>query len=214
MTGHAGVTRKDLVVVVVVVAVFATVGYGLIHLRVRAEEEARRIRCRGNLNQMAKGMATYLNVHGGGRWYPWPIGRGSDPGDFNGAEWLASLYWTGVVTDPGIYICPSTNDFNSGGRDLGSHRAPPGGLFAHTVSYAGLHYRSFTAADGSPKAVAADGDFPPNLPMACDDTEGPPHHGGGGLAILYFDTHIEYKTAVEGKLEGWAKGRPPWPLRN
>lgn len=36
----------------------------------RVREEARRIRARNNLNQIAKAMATYLNEHGDNRWYP------------------------------------------------------------------------------------------------------------------------------------------------
>ena len=38
-------------------------------------------------------------------------------------------------------------------------------------------------------------DIPPNVPMACDDTEGASNHGrtgGGGMNVVFFDTHVEY----------------------
>jgi len=79
--------------------------------RPRPGEEARSIHCRSNLNQLAKGMATYLNELGNDTWYPFPVGRGLQADDFNGAEWLASLYCTNVVPDPGVFLCPSSSDF-------------------------------------------------------------------------------------------------------
>ena len=202
-------------VVVCVAAMFATILLvsSLLPALVRAREEARRIRCRNNLNQMARGMATYLNEFGHNRWYPWPLGRGTHPGDFNGAEWLASLYWTGVVPDPGVFICPSTPDTNRAGHDLGTHHATLGRFDSDTVSYAGLHSRSFTDTDGTPKAAADD--FPPNEPMACDDTQGPPHHPSqGGLSVLFFDSHVEFKTPTEPTHRACRQGTLPPRLRN
>jgi len=43
-------------------------------------------------------------------------------------------------------------------------------------------------------------DFPPNEPMSCDDTQGGINHGeatNGGMVILYFDSHVEFKTNTE-----------------
>ena len=214
MRQDAGFARRDVVLLVLVVLVAAAAGAVMLRAIVRAREEARRVCCRNNLNRMAKGMATYLSEHGSNRFYPWPLGRGRRPDDFDGGEWLASLYWTDVLRDPGVYICPSTEDTNHSGYDLGTHKAIRGRFDWDTVSYAGLHYRSFTAVDGGPRAIADD--FPPNLPMAAHDTEGPrpynPH--GGGSGVLFLDSHVEFRTRTELELDGWSQGRLPWPLRN
>lgn len=57
----------------------------------RARSEARLIRDRNNLNQIAKGCATYLNEHGDNRRYPTS---------------LAELVEKGVIPDRGVFISP------------------------------------------------------------------------------------------------------------
>jgi prepilin-type N-terminal cleavage/methylation domain-containing protein len=226
MKARHGFTLTDLLVAVAVLGVCA----GLLlpaasGARFRpASEVARRILCRNNLNQMAKGMATYLNEHGDNRWYPCPLGRGRDPKDFNGAEWLASLYWTAIVPDPDIYLCPSTFDTNLDGRDLGTFGAIPGRFGDQTVSYAGMHYKSLTNEARVPTTRAIPDIFPPNMPMASDDTQGQINHGtatSGGMAVLFFDSHVEFKTHRELDLRTAvgakpSRGRYPllWMLRN
>jgi hypothetical protein len=187
--------------------VFAFLGVVLIvmfALQLRsAREEARRIRCRGNQNQLAKAIATYLNELGGNTYYPYPLGRGRVAGDYNGAEWLASLYWTGVMPDPGIFICPSSPDTNRDGLDLGSARAAAT-FGSQTVSYAGMHYYSLTDASGQHVGSAIRDDFPPNRPMASDDTQGTVNHNTWdkrGMSVLFFDSHCEYKTDRDLDLE-------------
>jgi len=108
----------ELLVVIAIIAILAGM---LLPALARAREEARRIRCRNNLNQLAKGFATYLNEHGDNRFYPCPLGRGTQAGDYNGAEWMASLYWSGVVPEPGVFICPSSPDNNDNGEHIGTH---------------------------------------------------------------------------------------------
>ena len=211
-----------------------------------AREEARRMWCRGNLNQVAKSMATYLNEHGDNRFYPFPMGQGTRPGDFNGAEWIAALYWSGVMPDPGVYICPGSPDTNRNGVDIGTARAAPT-FGSQTISYAGMHYRSgsvdwlprpdrqptgrkvsgvwrmppgtgpyvLTNAAGEIAPGALRDDFPPNMPMASDDTQGPIHHREL-MSVLFFDSHVEYKLGSEIDLRNGV-GKPGgllWQLRN
>ena len=226
-----GLTTLQIVLIVVggvilfmmfVVAVLAAM---LLPALARAREEARRIRCRNNLNQVAKAMATYLNEHGDNRFYPFPLGRCLEGNDFNGAEWLASLYWTGVLPDPGVFICPSTLDTNDNGEDLGTFRTMAGRFGSQTVSYAAMHARSLTDMAGDPKLDAIRDDHPPFFPMGSDDTQGPVNHGestNGGMCILFFDSHVEFKTNTEIDLEtgvgasaGWGGQKPLlWQLRN
>jgi len=197
---RAGVTLKELIIVVVTLAVLMT---AVSHYISRAKDvrgEAPRIRCRNNLNQLAKGMATYLAEHGDGRWYPCPLGRGKTPADYNGAEWLASLYWTGVISDPGVFICPASEDSNEDGLQLGADRAVAGLFGSQTVSYAGLHYKSLLDEQGGFAPAIAPTDYPPNKIMASDDTQGDINHGvadNGGMAILFFDSHVEFRTSFE-----------------
>ncbi len=203
--------------------VAALVLFGLIRLALysataRAREKARIVRCRNNLNCLAKGMATYLNEYGDNRFYPWPVGR---PGcgmvgkpDFHGAEWLASLYWTQVIPDPDCFLCPASGDTNGQGSDLGRDGAPGGmRLPGGAVSYAGLGDRSVgiyltskqgKAASYASSSLAIRDDFPPNEPMASDDTDEPVNHGektGNGMSVLFFDSHVEFWSHTKVDLE-------------
>ena len=196
---RAGLTMIELVLTVVAVALLV----GMLRpALVRQREVSRMTGCRNNLNQLAKGMATYISEHGC-PWYSCPLGRGTKPDDHNGAEWLASLYWSGNVQDPGIYICPGSGDSNRGGADIGRHRAAAT-FGSQTVSYAGMHYRSLRDAQGNPIPGPIDEDYQPNVPMASDDTQGDINHGRatyGGMSILFFDGHVEFMTNTELDIE-------------
>ncbi len=183
-----------------------------------AREEARRIRCRNNLNQLAKAMADYMSEP----WYPWPAGR---PGcgtkanpDFGGAEWLATLYWTNIVPDPSVFNCPSSPDNNGNGRKLGS-RGCPGNtrLSPDAVSYAGMgdvsigvwlatrpDLTTYGRRELLTSKMAIRADFPGTAPMACDDTQEPINHwkkGSGGMSVVFFDAHVEFWTHERVDLE-------------
>ena len=221
MKKRQGFTLIELLVVIAIIAILAGM---LLPALARAREEARRIRCRNNLNQLAKGMATYLNEHGDNRFYPWPGGRGGcgdsdENADFGGAEWLASLYWTRILPDPGVYICPSSPDSNENGENLGRHGCDDEGEFEAgedgklqegAVSYAGMGststrvYETVKLHRNPDEQSAIRDDFPPNETMACDDTEGNINHGeseNGGMAVLFFDSHVEFWTHTKVNLE-------------
>ena len=222
MRKRQGLTLVELLIVIaaiiVLLVLFAPHGG-------RSREEARRIRCRNILSQLSRGMATYLTELGDGRFYPCPLERGETVGTYNGAEWLAALYWTRVVPDPGMFLCPASPDTNSNGKDIGCKRAnDAGGRFSsQTVSYAGMWWKSVATVNGG--AIPAR--FPENEPMACDDTQGGINHGeatNGGMCILFFDSHVEFKTNTElditSRTGSIGKGfpNPPktllWRLRN
>ena len=211
-----------LVEVLVVVAILGAVVAFAAYLLMRPREEARRLRCANNLNQLAKGMATYCNDW----YYPWLAGRvgcggteSADAADFGGAEWLASLYWTRTLPDPGVFVCPSSGDTNADGRDLGDHgcrgpgfqAGPDGKLKAEAVSYAGMADTSVAIYDRvmrkRPNVVSKEPileHFPQDKPMACDDTEGTINHGrkgSAGMCVLFFDGHVEFWSSERVDLE-------------
>jgi prepilin-type processing-associated H-X9-DG protein len=192
-----GLTLAELVVIVFVLGAIASMVLPAI---LRAHAENRRMRCRNNLNQLAKGMATYINEHVGPDFLPCPLGRGRTPGDYNGAEWLAALYWTGVVPDPSVFICPSSGDMNRNGLDLGT-RVAASTFGSQTVSYAAMHYGSRPKGTESSAPGFIDAfDVHPFAPMASDDTQGDINHGtltNGGMSVLFFDAHVEFKTHTE-----------------
>jgi len=205
MARERGITLAELLIGVFALAVAA----GLLCYAVHSgRERAMKVRCRNNLNQLAKGMATYLND--GHNPYPWLAGYAGcgtrvDP-NFGGAEWLASLYWVKIIQDPGVFLCPASEDGNGEGKKLGSYGCPGNRpLLEDAVSYAGMGDRSagiyFVSKQGKPASYATSklairDDFPPNEPMACDDTEGGVNHGSArSMNVLFFDSHVEYWTS-------------------
>jgi len=219
----AGTDAATKVFVVVVLLMTVALGFRYFFVQWGARPEARKARCRSNLNQLARGMWVYLDNYGDCRFYPFPLGQGLEPDDFGGDEWLAALYWTGsVLPDPGCFICPDSGDTNHNGEDLGSYRAVRGRFGSQTVSYAALHYKSLTDAEGNPKGgVIRDCDDDERLhePMACDDTEGTINHGqatNGHMNILFFDGRVEVWPHTKIDLEHGVgmKGGPLWRLRN
>ena len=229
-----GLTLVEVLVATVLLGAAITI---LVYAMTTARENNWRQRCRNNLNQIAKGMAMYIE-YGDNRFYPWPVGRagcGTVTPDFGGAEGLAALYWTKTIPDPGCFLCPSSRDDNGGGRDLGTQGCvgpgfrpgPDAKLRPDAVSYAGMGATSVAVYERvrlgkSPlsKSAVRD-DFPPGEVWTCDDTEGPVHHGrslwlGGGMNVLFFDNHVEFwpDTKVDLQRGVGMAGTPLFYLRN
>ena len=210
MRSRSGITLAELLIGIFTLALaLSLLCYGVHHQR----DEARRIRCRNNLSQLAKGMETYIND----RFFPWPAGRAgcgtkADP-QVGGAEWLATLYWTRIIPDPYVFTCPASSDDNERGRELGTYGCPGNRpLSGDAVSYAGMGDRSVgiylvskqgKAASYATSKLAIRDDFPPDEPMMCDDAEEPINHGSArsSMNVLFFDNHVEYWTHEKVDLE-------------
>ncbi len=189
MNKRGTVTLAELLAVVGLLAIAATVLDVAVSRQRAAREEARRIQCRGNLSYLAKGMVTYTGEYGDNRFYPWLAGRlgcgtAGNP-QFGGAEWLASLHWGRypIVPDPLVYVCPSSADDNEKGALRGSIGCPGGKpLPPRAVSYTGMGDRSVglymaskigKGASYATSKLAIRDDFPPEELKAA-----PPHRAG------------------------------------
>jgi prepilin-type processing-associated H-X9-DG protein len=188
---------EAIVMLVVALLLVITVFTALCH---RPREERAPNLCLSNLRQLAHGMAAYLQEFGDDWAYPCPLGRVPKQNDYNGAEWLASLYWVGLIPDPGVFICVASPDSNDGGLHLGGTRESPT-FGSSSVSYAGLHHRSYTDWTGKRiPSVVRRYDYQPTDPMASDDTQGTINHGTGprrGMNVLFVDGHVEFKSTAD-----------------
>jgi prepilin-type processing-associated H-X9-DG protein len=186
-----GLTLIDLFAVLfsVLIVVGALTYY--LYPRGRNGHEAHSVRCAANLSQIGKGMAMYLNTLGKNSMYPLPADA------FRGDAWLASLYWSGLIAEPRVFYCPSTDDdytkippTQAVAGDLTSADAIP----PDAISYAGrckgtsLAHRNTTRFNESGLASAS--------AMACDDNEGTQNHKGG-INVVYFDAHVDFIPLVD-----------------
>jgi hypothetical protein len=191
--------RKDALALLVLSCVGALMALSTMTTAtcIRNRQVARQCACAENLRLLGRGVLVYCREWGDSRLVPFPTGRGTIPAEFNGAEWLASLYWSRVISQPDLFLCPGADDTNHRGGDLGSRCAPPSRFGSQTVSYAGMHSGSLTTTEHGATAATALADMPPSLPMTCDDTQGTINHGSaqmGGMTVLFFDQHVEFRT--------------------
>ena len=196
-----------LVEVLVVVGILVFLGFLVLpEITHNHHTEARRLKCKNNLRQFGAALQQYIDGPGGGTYYPYPtqdgnwvkptgktLARGQG---FSGASFLASLYWSGVLTEPNIFICPYTADSNRNGNDLGTEPDEDGNRPGWNprfekpngshVSYASK--AQWTMPRGEPLKVSA---VPSDTVIASDDTDGPENHKDG-FFVLYGDMHVEF----------------------
>ncbi len=178
-------TLIDLAVLMGVLAICFVAA--LIPALSRSREEARKMKCKSNLRQLGTGMIQYIDQYGKGRYYTWP---NTEKASFNGSQWIASMYWTSLIREPDLYLCPSSVDDNHDGGALGRKFTT---IRDMDVSYAGR--------DGRLGVIV--GKMPSNTLMMCDDGEDPTNHDDG-VNLLYFDAHVEWSSSVSPRSEGEA----------
>ena len=141
------------------------------------------------MRQLGIAMVQYIDQKGDSRYYPWPLAGAN----FSGGEWLAALYWSKVITEPGVYNCPSSVDDNLGGTDMGATDNTVCGTDA--VSYAAKGYAVSPVDPNGARSTITD-IIPGDTVMASDDSEGRPNHDSG-FTTLFFDGHVEFLSDLD-----------------
>ena len=213
MKDRRAFTLIELLVVIAIISVLAAF---LMPTLSKARQQAKITACKSNLRQLGMALTNYLDTYGSSRYFPYPMEAGGvAPGEastagtgFSGAAFLAALYWSGTITEPGIFLCPSSDDDNHKGEDYGdpenkdeppayneSHfgTIEPGGddedgtePIGYLVSFAS-RAQCKMPSDGRPLTDR----MPSDTVMASDDTQGTENHTDG-YCVLYADGHVSW----------------------
>ena len=177
-----GFTIIELLVVIAIIAILAGM---LLPALGRARDEARKVKCASNLKGLAQSMALYLNKYGGGSMFSVPAET------FRGDCWLASLYWSGIINEPRVFLCPGTDDGTPSLVSAQPATLEAADVDASTISYAGLRKAGDTIGQLYTPFMT-ESSISSSSAMACDDNEGSQNHNDG-FNVAYFDTHVDFE---------------------
>jgi len=134
----------------------------------QSRETSNRASCKSNLKQIGLATILYRDSAGKGGRYPAQ----------NGSRFLVSLYVAGCITEPELFLCPSSGDSNAKGKLLTLTTAAQG------TSYAGVKNRPpyiVKNSDYSREWFAGCGG---NKILASDDDEGKTRFNHGDVVMV------------------------------
>jgi prepilin-type N-terminal cleavage/methylation domain-containing protein/prepilin-type processing-associated H-X9-DG protein len=187
---RAGFTLVELLVVMAIIATLAALVVPMIF---SAQETAKRAECGNNLKSMGQAMILYKKQKGKGRYYP----------RYDGKKFVVALYRSGILSEPKVFMCPSTGDDNDDGKEYGTDRKAD--VPAGTCSYAGRMNRK-----GSPFMIITQLNqmrVPPSRLAIISDGLVPvggegvkKFNHGDGANVLFADWHVSFLDLEEDLL--------------
>ena len=244
---RAVVVSSIIGAVVVVLIGLAVAGLLVANLG-RVRQTTSHPRCKNKLKQLGTALIHYLGEKGGHRFFPFPSGvrlgrddtdsSGDSEAGYSGKAFLAMIWWTDLVSEAGIFLCPRTRDDNNHGFDLGVRDGQfteddIGGIGQvpqdtggkefptprwqsdddpagnHFISYASKGWKvSYRPGESAPSALTDA--LPSDTIIASDDTADPPNHRNG-FNVLYADTRVEFLSRANLCVdeEGGSVGKDP-----
>lgn len=197
MKAHVRTAAFTLIEILVVMAIIATLAALVVPMLFKSQETANQAECQSNLRQIYLALTEYKMKKGKKRHFP----------RYDGKKFVAALYRKGVLEDAGVLICPSTDDENNKGEDLGGMGSDPRNEVPKgTVSYAGR--RNSKASDYTVGKTRMKKTAITEIALACDglvrveDSWLFPH--GDMVIVLFLDGHVT-SLDVDEDLKGVKK---------
>lgn len=149
-----------------------------------ASEKAKQSKCKANLSQFGKGYSLYLLDIGNQTLYPQKNGQG----------FIVALYNSGILVEPEVYGCPSTEDHFPETEEWDRKFAsfPDEGDAEGPVSYAGRK----NAKQGVYPGIFKPKEELVTTPIASDDLgESHNHENGQIVSFLFLDGHTDHERS-------------------